>query len=147
MRLDPDFNEFIALLLDHEVAFLVVGGYAVAAHGHPRYTGDLDLWILVDRTNAERLIGVLKAFGFGSLGLSADDFLVRDQVVQLGREPIRIDLLTGLDGVQFDECASRSVNVDVDGMNVPFISRADLLANKRASGRAQDLADIEALDA
>jgi predicted nucleotidyltransferase len=147
MRLDPDFSEFIELLLDHEVAFLVVGGYAVAAHGHPRYTGDLDLWILVDRTNAERLIEALKAFGFGSLGLSADDFLVRDQVVQLGREPIRIDLLTGLDGVHFSECASRSVSVEVDGMNVPFISRADLLANKRASGRAQDLADIEALDA
>lgn len=146
MRLDPDFSEFIALLLGNEVAFLVVGGYAVAAHGHPRYTGDLDLWILVDRDNADRLIDALKAFGFASLGLSADDFLVDDQVVQLGREPIRIDILTGLDGVRFDDCASRSVKVEIDGMSVPFISREDLLANKRASGRAQDLADVEALD-
>lgn len=102
--------------------------------------------MLVDRENAERLIEVLTAFGFGSLGLPTEDFLVSDQVVQLGREPIRIDLLTGLDGVHFDECASRSVSIGIDGMDVLFISRNDLLANKRASGRAQDLADVEALD-
>lgn len=113
MSLYPDFSEFIGLLLDHDVAFLVVGGYAVAAHGHPRYTGDLDIWVLVDRDNAARLLEALDAFGFASLGLSADDFLVADRVVQLGREPIHIDLLTGLDGVEFDTCASRAVHVQM----------------------------------
>lgn len=146
MRLDPDFSEFIELLLANDVAFMVVGGYAVAAHGHPRYTGDLDIWLLVDRENAERLVQVLTEFGFGSLGLSAQDFLTDNQVVQLGREPLRIDLLTGLDGVSFGECIGRSILVDIDGLQVPFISREDLLANKRSSGRSQDLADVDALE-
>lgn len=146
MRLDPDFSEFIELLLANDVAFMVVGGYAVAAHGHPRYTGDLDIWLLVERDNAEKLMHVLGEFGFGALDLSADDFLVEDQVVQLGREPIRIDLLTGLDGVSFRDCVCRAVLIDVDGLQVPFISRDDLLENKRSSGRSQDLADVEALE-
>lgn len=146
MRLDPDFSEFIGLLLANEVEFMVVGGYAVAVHGHPRYTGDLDIWLLIDRVNAEKLVRVLGEFGFGALDLSADDFLVEDQVVQLGREPIRIDLLTGLDGVSFSDCDTRAVSIDVDGMQVPFISREDLLENKRSSGRSQDLADVEALE-
>ena len=147
MRLDPDFSEFIELLLANDVAFMVVGGYAVAAHGHPRYTGDLDIWLLIDRGNAERLIHALREFGFGTLDLTVDDFLVEDQVVQLGREPIRIDLLTGLDGVSFSDCIGRAVSVDIDGLQVPFISRQDLLKNKRSSGRSQDLADVEALEA
>lgn len=146
MRLDPDFNEFIELLLANDVAFMVVGGYAVAAHGHPRYTGDLDIWVLVDRHNAEKLIEVLREFGFGALDLGAEDFLVDEQVVQLGREPVRIDLLTGLDGVAFSDCIDRAVVVDIDGMHVPFISREDLVRNKRSSGRSQDLADIDALE-
>jgi hypothetical protein len=145
MRLDQDFSEFIELLLANDVAFMVVGGYAVAAHGHPRYTGDLDIWLLIDHDNAERLIRVLRAFGFGALDLSADDFLIENQVVQLGREPIRIDLLTGLDGVSFSDCRGRAITVDVDGLQVPFISRDDLLKNKRSSGRPQDLADVDAL--
>lgn len=147
MRLDPDFSEFIELLLANDVAFMVVGGYAVAAHGHPRYTGDLDIWLLIDRGNAEKLVNVLREFGFGALDLTADDFLVEDRVVQLGREPIRIDLLTGLDGVSFSDCVARTVSIDVDGLQVPFISREDLLKNKRSSGRSQDLADIDALEA
>jgi hypothetical protein len=147
VRLDPDFSEFIELLLANEVVFMVVGGYAVAAHGHPRYTGDLDIWLLIDRDNAEKLVDVLREFGFGGLDLSADDFLVENQVVQLGREPMRIDLLTGLDGVSFSDCVTRAVSIDVDGLPVPFISREDLLENKRSSGRSQDLADVEALEA
>jgi hypothetical protein len=87
MRLDPDFSEFIELLLANDVAFMVVGGYAVAAHGHPRYTGDLDIWLLIDRDNAERLVHVLREFGFGALGLAADAFLVEDQVVNWDANP------------------------------------------------------------
>lgn len=145
MRLHPDFKEFIELLLANDVSFMVVGGYAVAAHGHPRYTGDLDVWILVDRTNADKIVQTLGDFGFGALGLTSDDFLAEEQIIQLGREPVRIDLLTGLDGVSFRDCADRAVDVDIEGVRVPFISLEDLLTNKRASGRAQDLADVEAL--
>lgn len=146
MRLDPNFNEFIELLLANEVEFMVVGGYAVAAHGHPRYTGDLDIWILVERDNATKLVRTLDDFGFATLGLTPDDFLAAEQIIQLGREPVRIDLLTGLDGVSFQDCAGRVLDVDVEGMRVPFISRDDLITNKRASGRMQDLADVEALE-
>ena len=102
MTLHPDFREFIQLLNDHSVRYLVVGGYAVALHGHPRYTKDLDVWAEADSENIERLLSALKAFGFGSLDLNVDDFLEPDTVVQLGRPAQRIDLLTELDGVAFD---------------------------------------------
>lgn len=147
MQLDPNFNEFVELLLDNEVRFLVVGGYAVAAHGHPRYTGDLDIWILTSAENAERLLGALYAFGFGSVGLALSDFTQRDQVVQLGYPPFRIDLLTSLDGVRFEECYDRRVDVILGGLTVPFIGLDDLKHNKEASGRPQDLADLDALAA
>lgn len=98
-----------------------------------------------DRTNADKIVQTLGDFGFGALGLTSDDFLAEEQIIQLGREPVRIDLLTGLDGVSFRDCADRAVDVDIEGVRVPFISLEDLLTNKRASGRAQDLADVEAL--
>lgn len=146
MRLDRDFSEFIALLAAHEVRFLVVGGYAVAAHGHPRYTGDLDIWILVDPDNARRLVEVLSDFGFGSVGLTAEDFLATGQVVQLGYPPLRIDILTSVDGIEFAACYPRRVDVPLGDIVVPFIGLDDLRRNKAASGRPQDLADLAALD-
>lgn len=146
MRLDRDFSEFLGFLHDRDVRFLVVGGYAVAAHGHPRYTGDLDVWILVEPDNADRLLGALEDFGFGAVGLTVDDFLQSDRVVQLGYPPLRIDLLTSLDGVDFEDCYPRRIDVEMDGMAVPFIGLADLRRNKAASGRPQDLADLSALE-
>lgn len=104
LRLDRDFSEFIGFLSAHEVRFLVVGSYAVAVHGHPRYTGDLDVWVLVHHDNAERLLCALDDFGFGSVGLTAADFMQPNRVVQLGYPPLRIDLLTSVDGVAFDDC-------------------------------------------
>lgn len=145
MRLDRDFSEFIGLLRDHEVRFLVVGGYAVAAHGHPRYTGDLDVWVLVDPDNSERLVRALDDFGFGSVGLTVADFLTPDQVVQLGYPPLRIDLLTSIDGVTFAECFPRRLELPLGDVTVPFIGLEDLRRNKAASGRAQDMADLDAL--
>jgi len=145
MQIDPNFSEFVGLLLDNDVRFLVVGGYAVAAHGHPRYTGDLDIWILISAENAQRLLGALDAFGFASLGVTADDFTHRNQVVQLGYPPLRIDLLTSLDGVRFDECYDRRLDVGLGDFTVPFIGLDDLKRNKQASGRPQDLADLDAL--
>lgn len=146
MELDPNFVECIKSFHGRDVRFLVVGGYAVAFHGHPRYTSDLDLWLWVDQTNAERVIAALEDFGFGELGLRESDFLDENRVVQLGYPPVRVDLLTSLDGVDFTGCHERRVEADLGGVTVPFISLDDLLANKRSSGRHQDLADLEALD-
>ena len=145
--LDPDFLDFISSCIDRDVRFLIVGGYAVAAHGHPRYTKDLDVWVLVDQHNAERLLLALGDFGFESLDLTTQDFLDDDVVIQLGYEPVRIDLLTAASGVDFADCYERRVEIDVEGVRIPFISLPDLRRNKAASGRLRDLADLEDLPA
>ncbi len=145
--LDPDFLDFISSCIGRDVRFLIVGGYAVAAHGHPRYTKDLDVWVLVDQRNVEQLLLALGDFGFGSLDLTPDDFLDDDVVIQLGYEPVRIDVLTGASGVDFADCYERRVEIDVAGVHVPFISLPDLRRNKAASGRLRDLADLEDLPA
>jgi hypothetical protein len=146
MELNRDFSEFIASCAAHDVRFMIVGGYAVAAHGYPRFTKDLDVWVWVDEGNADRLISTLEDFGFGSLGLTPADFLEEGIVVQLGDPPQRIDILTQVDGVDFTPCWDRHVDIQVSGQRVPFISAGDLLANKKASGRPQDLADVAALE-
>ena len=130
---------------DHGVRFLVVGGYAVAAHGHPRLTKDLDIWVWIDPENAARIAAVLDESGFGSLGLSAEDFTVESQVVQLGSPPNRIDISTSIAGVDFEGCWEQRTEVLLDSMAVPFIGLEDLERNKLAAGRFQDLADVEAL--
>ncbi len=145
MELDRDFSEFIACCEGRDVRFLIVGGYALAAHGHPRLTKDLDVWVRPDPRNASAVVMALEDFGFGSLGLTADDFSRPDAVVQLGRAPKRIDLLTSIDGVSFEQCWSDRYVLEVDGHPVPFIDRLNLIVNKRASARLQDLADVEAL--
>ncbi|MGH8797596.1 MAG: hypothetical protein ACREXI_11100, partial [Caldimonas sp.] len=128
------------------VEYLVVGGYALAAHGHPRYTGDLDLWIGTQPQNIGRLLNALDSFGFGSLGLSAADFAAPDIVVQLGYPPGRIDLLTGIDGVEFESCFGRRQVVALGEVRLPIIHVDDFKINKRATGRLQDLADLQALE-
>ena len=145
MELDPNFSEFIALLRVHEARFLIVGGYAVALHGHPRYTADLDVWLAADDRNAQAVLQALDDFGFGELGLTSDDFTTPDRVVQLGYAPLRIDLLTSIDGVDFDRAHQHRVEVQIGQLLAPFISLSDLRRNKEASGRLQDLADLEAL--
>ncbi|MEI8094593.1 MAG: hypothetical protein WCG80_10290 [Spirochaetales bacterium] len=143
--LNPDFKELLRLFHDQGVEYLVVGGYAMAGHGHPRFTGDLDLWIWSSPENASKIMETLRQFGFGSLGLSERDFERPQQVIQLGYPPSRIDLLTDIDGVSFRECWARRVEIPVDGLVLPTIHLDDLIANKRASGRLQDLADVEKL--
>jgi hypothetical protein len=144
--ISTDFSEFIGFLSAHEVRFLVIGGYAVAVHGHPRYTGDLDVWVLVHPDNAERLVRALDDFGFGSVELTATDFMQPNLVVQLRYPSLRIDLLTSVDGVVFDDCYANRVEVQLDEVVVPFIGFDDPRRNKTASGRPQDLADLDALD-
>ena len=146
MELDRDFSEFIASCAAHSVRFLIVGGYAVAAHGHPRFTKDLDVWVWLDEQNANRIVSALEDFGFGSLGLTPGDFLEEDNVIQLGYPPKRIDILTQVDGVEFDSCWARHVEVEIGGQRVPFISVDDLVANKKASGRPQDIADVAVIE-
>jgi len=144
--LNKDFKEFVELLNSTGVEYLIVGGYALAAHGHPRYTGDLDIWIRPSEDNVLGVLDVLERFGFGSLGLTQKDFLQPGAIVQLGYPPARIDLLTAIDGVEFDACQARKVVMNISGVDLPIIGLDEFRANKRASGRAKDLADLESLD-
>lgn len=143
--LNRDFKEFAELLNARGVDYLVVGGYALAAHGHPRYTGDIDFWVSPGADNLARLLDALNDFGFGSLGLDVSDFNA-DTVVQLGQPPRRIDLLTRVDGVSFDECFARREQVELAGVHLNIIGLEDFKTNKRASGRHKDLADLESLE-
>jgi len=145
MILNQDFREFIALLNKHKVRYLLIGGYAVALHGHPRYTKDLDIWIWMDNANAERLCTALKEFGFSPLDITPEDFLELDRIIQLGYPPNRIDLMTSPHGVDFETCFSSRKEIDLDGLKINLIDLENLRINKRATGRHQDLADIENL--
>ncbi|PIZ25943.1 MAG: hypothetical protein COY47_03190 [Chloroflexi bacterium CG_4_10_14_0_8_um_filter_57_5] len=144
--LNQDFKEFIQSLNDNGVRYLVIGGYAVAFHGHPRYTKDMDVWIAMDAENAANMVKALDQFGFASLGLQAADFLTRDQIIQLGYPPNRIDVITTATGVDFETCYAARVQADVNGLLVNFIDRESLKRNKIAAGRHQDLADVEHLE-
>lgn len=145
MRLSKDLREFIESLNSHEVEFLIVGSYALAYHGMPRYTGDIDILIRPAVENANRVESVIERFGFASLGLKAADFLEPDQVVQLGQPPNRIDLMTTLTGVTFDEAWQDREPGDLDGIPVQFIGRRAFVKNKRSTGRLKDRADLDAL--
>jgi len=146
VNLFPDFRELLGLLNLAKVKYLVLGGYAVNHYGHHRATKDLDIWIATDTQNAERVSRVMQEFGGFTLKQVAPHLLERrGQAFMFGREPVRVDLLTGPSGVEFDECYARR-NIDVwDGIRVPLISFDDLKINKRASGRPQVVADLHAL--
>lgn len=146
MILTRDFKEFIKSLNDNDVRYLIVGGYAVSFHGHPRYTKDLDIWIRIDKHNAEKVVQALDQFGFASLDLVLADFLEPDTTIQLGYPPNRIDLLMGLTGVDFDTCYGCRIEEEIDGVALPFIDLENLKRNKKATGRLQDLADLENLE-
>ena len=143
--LNQDFKEFIQLLNANQVKYLVIGGYAVAIHGHPRYTKDIDIWIEMSSENAQKLMIALTEFGFGSLGLNAEDFQAPDQIIQLGYPPNRIDLITTPDGIDFATCYQTKIEVKINDIDVNFIDLKNLKKNKQASGRLQDLADLENL--
>lgn len=143
--LTRDFREFLQCLNAHAVEYLVVGGHAVAYHGYPRATADLDVWVAVNRTNAGRLVSALSAFGFAVPELTPDLFLREERIIRMGIAPNRIEIQTGIDGVRFTECFPRRVSADLDGVRVHFIGLDDLKVNKRASGRYKDLADLEHL--
>ncbi len=143
--LNKDFREFIELLNLNKVKYLILGGYAIAFHGHPRYTKDLDVWLELSDENASNVLKALEDFGFGNLEVSKEDFLQKGMVVQLGYPPNRIDLINSPDGVEFDDCYKSKIEIEIDELKISVIDLENLKKNKKASGRLQDLADLEKL--
>ncbi len=146
MLLSNDSKEFIALLNFRRVEYLIVGAHSLAFHARPRFTGDLDILVRPSPENAAKIVAVLNEFGFADLGVSVSDFTTLEQVIQLGRAPHWIDLLTSISGVNIDEAFATKVMAKLDEMPVAFLSKRLLIANKRAVGRPQDLADLTELD-
>ena len=145
MEIHPDFSELLRSFADSRVDYVIVGGYALAFHGAPRYTGDLDLLVSTKAENAERILRALGEFGFGDSSLTADDFAEEGRFVRLGHPPVRVDLLTSISGVTWEEVWEGRVEGRYGDVSAFFIGKAAFIRNKRASGRAKDLADIEAL--
>ena len=145
MEVQPDFKELLALLNEHKVEYLIVGGYALAFHGAPRFTGDIDILVRPDDGNASRVLGALAAFGFSLPDLTAADFVKPERVVQLGVPPVRIDILTSISGVSWEEAEAGKEQGAFGDVPVAYIGRREYIKNKRSTGRRRDLADIEAL--
>ena len=145
MEIQKDFKKLLELFNTHKVEYLIVGGYALAYHGAPRFTGDIDLLVKADSENAKRILSALEEFGFGSLKLSEVDFTSPNNVIQLGAPPVRVDIMTSLTAVGWEKAEANKVEGNYGDTAVYFISKDDFIANKRALGRKKDLADLEAL--
>ena len=145
IRLPSDFKEFLQLLNSEKVEYLLVGGYAVGYYGYPRATGDMDVWIAVNPANAAALVRVFRRFGFSAETVSLQSFLVEDKVIRMGVPPIRIDIVTRVDGVDFAQCFSRRSLARLDDVDINLIGLDDLKVNKRAVGRPKDIDDLEHL--
>jgi len=146
MTLAEDFEDFVKLLNQHEVEYMVVGGYALAFHGKPRHTGDLDIWINVSEENAIRMLKVVNDFGLQSLDFQKDDFLTEGLISQIGYPPLRIDVLNLIDGVKFNEALLNMEKIELDNdLIINYIGLNDLIKNKQVSGRRQDLTDVKTL--
>ncbi|MCK9418888.1 MAG: nucleotidyltransferase family protein [Nitrospirae bacterium] len=145
MEEQADYKELLALFNAHDVRYIIVGAYALAFHGAPRYTGDLDLLVRPDEVNGRRILSALEAFGFGSLGLTVDDFSVPDRIIQLGVPPVRVDIITSITGVTWDETEADRVQGTFGTIPVSYIGKNSFIRNKRALGRNKDFADAEAL--
>ena len=145
ITLPPDFKEFLRLLNTHNVEYLLIGGYAVGYHGYPRATNDMDIWIAIHPDNAERMVTVLRVFGFETPDLSLELFLQDHSIVRMGLPPMRLEVLTTISGVEFAACYAARVTTMIDGVEVNLMSLPDLKVNKQASGRYKDLDDLEHL--
>lgn len=145
MDVQPDFRDLLALLNEHKVEYLIVGGYALAFHGAPRFTGDIDIWVRPDSKNARRVLDALAAFGFRFPNLTAADFENPNKVVQLGVPPVRIDLITSISGVSWEEAEAAKESGTFGDVPVAYIGRQEYIKNKRSAGRKKDLADLDAL--
>ena len=144
--LNSDYSDMLRILSEEGVKFILVGGYALSAHGYPRTTLDIDLWVLASPENASAIIRALKAFGAPLTDVTAADFEKEGTIFQIGVAPCRIDIITAIDGVRFEEAYPRALAKTWEGIDVRILSLQDLLANKRASGRLKDLADVQLLE-
>ena len=145
INLPQDFKEFLQLLNDHEVKYLLVGGYAVGYHGFPRATVDMDIWVAINPKNAQKIVAVLEEFGFNFPELNADLFLERDKIVRMGVPPMRLEILTTVSGIEFEICYRNRIIAELDGVQIDMIGLDDLKRNKLAAGRHKDLSDLENL--
>jgi len=143
--LPKPFKEFIALLEKNQVRFLIVGGYAVSMHGYPRYTGDLDIFIAIDPINARGTLKTLHEFGFADLDINESDFLEPETIIEIGREPLKIQLMNDISGVTFEEAEATQVIVEIEEKKIPFISLDMLIKNKLSTKRGKDKVDAEIL--
>jgi hypothetical protein len=143
--LNQDFKDMLSVFSDHQIEYMLVGAYAMAAHGFPRATGDLDLWIRPSSQNAARVMKALKDFGAPVGDLTLNDLMTEGIVFQIGVEPNRIDLITKISGVSFTEAENNRLIVELDGLRIPVIGKQELIINKRATGRAKDILDAERL--
>lgn len=146
MKVEKDFADFIKLLNEHKVNYLIVGAFAVALYAEPRNTGDIDIFIQNDSLNADKIFKVLTEFGFENLGISKEDLINEDNIIQLGVAPVRIDILTSISGVNFNDAYNEKVIHKFGDVNASFISKSFLIKNKKSSGRTKDLADLELLE-
>jgi hypothetical protein len=145
MEVQQDFRNLLELFNKHEVDYIIVGAYALGFHGAPRYTGDLDVLVRPDPINARSIMQALREFGFGSVGLTAADFEEEGKIVQLGFPPVRIDIITSITGVSWEQARSGRVEGRFGELIVHYIGRDDFISNKRALGRKKDIADLEAV--
>ncbi len=145
IRLPPDFKEFLKLLKEHEVRYLLIGAYAVNYHGYIRATGDMDVWVAIHPDNAQKIMAALHAFGIEDPGLSLGVFLQEKKILRMGVPPVRLEITTSISGVEFDECYQSRIVDDLDGVEVNLIDLENLKKNKKASGRPKDLVDLRKL--
>ncbi len=145
MEVQQDFRELLELFNAHKIEYIIVGGYALAYHGAPRYTGDIDIFVKPNKHNAKRILAALDDFGFGSVGLKGADFISPDKVVQLGVPPVRIDIITSITGVTWEEALSGRIKGTYGDISTYYLGRDQFISNKRAMGRKRDQADLEAL--
>ena len=145
IRLPPDFKEFLKLLKEHNVRYLLIGGYAVGFHGYPRATADMDIWVAIHPDNANKMVSVLKEFGFDEPELTPQLFLQEKQIIRMGVPPVRLEITTSISGVEFDTCYEKRIVAELDGVEVNLISLDDLKENKKASGRSKEITDLEKL--
>lgn len=145
IHLPKDFKELLQLLNSKKIKYLVVGGYAVALYGYPRATGDIDIWIAVSKTNAQKILEAVKEFGFNVPELNEGLFLEKGKNIRMGNPPLRVEILTSIDGVDFSNCYKKRKRLSIEDLSINFISLKDLMKNKKASGRYKDLDDLEHL--
>ena len=143
--LPNDFKEFLRLLTEADVQYLLIGGYAVGYHGYPRTTADIDIWVALSPDNAEKLVSVFRRFGMQDASITEALFMESGKIIRMGVPPMRIEVLTEIDGVSFPDCYAQRIQAEIDGQKVNIISRKHLRQNKQASGRHKDLDDLEHL--